>query len=312
MTGPATPTGAALGYRDPRYVDSLTEWGDPMPLPRSGGWLLARPTPIGGLRDARGPYPLLACADWEALDTDLAALAGDLVSVVGVTDPFGAYDEALLHRTFGDLVRPFRRHYIVDLEQVGQRPWSRKLEQTARRALRSVEIEVLDEPAVHAATWSELYRNLIDRHGVTGIRAFSAASFERLLAMPGVTLLLARSGDRILGGQVYLRQGDVVHCHLGAVTPEGYQLDTFHAMDRVSLERFAGTARWLDLGGGQGDPEGQDGLARYKARWATDSRWTWLVGRILDPDAYAHLVAVTDSADSPWFPAYRTAFLPAI
>ncbi|MFN8619321.1 MAG: hypothetical protein U0869_01070 [Chloroflexota bacterium] len=77
-------------------------------------------------------------ADWEALDTDLPALAGDLVSVVGVTDPFEAYDEALLHRTFGDLVRPFRRHYIVDLEQV-EAALVAQAGAGARRALRSVE-----------------------------------------------------------------------------------------------------------------------------------------------------------------------------
>ena len=41
------------GYLHPRYAASLSEFGDPLHLPRSGGWLLKRP--VGGiLVDAMG------------------------------------------------------------------------------------------------------------------------------------------------------------------------------------------------------------------------------------------------------------------
>jgi len=62
------------------------------------------------------PNPLFACGDWPALRADLDSLAGRLVSVTLVTDPFGAYDEALLKSIF-DVVRRFKKHFVVDLAE---------------------------------------------------------------------------------------------------------------------------------------------------------------------------------------------------
>src|SRR5271169_6676102 len=102
------------GYLHPEYVRSLFEFGEPLSLERSGGWLLKRLID-GVATDAMGPYPLFACADWNALEPDFARISGSVVSVIVVTDPFGQYDEALLRNCFPDLMIPFKKHFINDL-----------------------------------------------------------------------------------------------------------------------------------------------------------------------------------------------------
>ena len=87
-----------------------------MQLPKSGGWLLMR-TIDGARLDAMGTYPLFACPDWKSLKCDFNQLGKSLVSVVVVTDPFGEYDEALLRDSFGDLVTPFKSHFLNDLSR---------------------------------------------------------------------------------------------------------------------------------------------------------------------------------------------------
>ena len=93
------------GYLHPRYAESLCEFGEPLHLPRSGGWLLMRRVD-SNRADAMSAYPLFACLDWKSLKSDIDQLAKSLVSVVVVTDPFGDYDEALLRESFCDLQPP--------------------------------------------------------------------------------------------------------------------------------------------------------------------------------------------------------------
>ena len=77
------------GYLSPEYVASQAECGQPLALPRSGGWLLERRIPGSEATDAMGPYPIFCCSDWSVLGDDLAGLGDRLVSLVLVTDPFG-------------------------------------------------------------------------------------------------------------------------------------------------------------------------------------------------------------------------------
>ena len=45
------------GYMHPFYAEALSEFGTPVALPASGGWLLERCLPGTADRDAMGPYP---------------------------------------------------------------------------------------------------------------------------------------------------------------------------------------------------------------------------------------------------------------
>jgi hypothetical protein len=317
-----------VGYAHPAYARALAEFGRPIALDASRGWLLERPIPGTEERDAIGPYPLFACGDWPALRADLDSLAGRLVSVTLVTDPFGAYDEALLKSIF-DVVRRFKKHFVVDLAESDRAVASKHHRYYARRALRELRVEVSTKPEAHVEEWTRLYSGLIARHGIEGIRSFSAAAFDAQMRVPGVVLFRALHGETVVGehlwyapsrpeGSICLEDsegnsGGVAYSHLAATTESGYSLGAAYALHWAALEHFRGRLRWLDLGGGAGIGEAQarDGLTEFKAGWATGSRLAYLCGRILSPERYGsltraatgRLAAGRNSVD--YFPAYR-------
>src|SRR5262245_26788631 len=105
----------SAAYAHPFYAESLAEFGEPFALRRSGGWVLKRPIPNHGSRDAMGPYPLFLCCDWSKLAMDLEQIGDGIVSLVVVADPFGGYRPEFLLQCFPDLMTPFKQHFVVDL-----------------------------------------------------------------------------------------------------------------------------------------------------------------------------------------------------
>src|SRR5512147_3121730 len=103
-----------MGYADPRYAFSLSEFGEPRELPRCGGWIIARPIPGTPYQDATGCYPLFACRDWTKLREDLEHAGPDLVSLVLVADPLSGVAPDYLEQCF-DFARPFKTHFVADL-----------------------------------------------------------------------------------------------------------------------------------------------------------------------------------------------------
>ena len=104
------------GYLSPVYSASMNPFGLPVALLESGGFLLERLIPGTAYHDAMGMYPLLCCTDWSGLPADLVGLAGRVVSVVLVTDPFGEFTPSAM---VGALNRGFVRykdHYVIDLQ----------------------------------------------------------------------------------------------------------------------------------------------------------------------------------------------------
>jgi len=291
------------GYASRAYAESLSGFGEILHLPRCGGYLLKRKIPGTTEHDAMGCYPLFFCGNWTLLEADLAELPEELVSVALVADPFGDYSTELLESAF-DVVNPYRVHYIVDLEQPIGEIGSRHHRREARKALEKVRVEVCRNPVGFSKDWIKLYQALAKRHGIRGIRAFSARAFEQQLGMPGIVVHHAYCGERLVGAQLFHIQGDVVCCHLGAVSELGYETGAFYAMDRFSFELFSGRARKLDLGGGTGlSSAGDDGLSRYKKGWSTQMRPVYFCGRIINPGRYEALSQPFGPTN--YFPVYR-------
>jgi len=69
----------ATDYAHAGYAASLAEFGEPVFLPRSGGWILRRRIDGSPFSDAMGPYPLFFCPNWSGLGEDLSELAAELV-----------------------------------------------------------------------------------------------------------------------------------------------------------------------------------------------------------------------------------------
>ena len=311
MTGDAAghpqadpPACAAPGYRSAEYAEAFTGLGRPLPLPQSGGWLLEREIPGTALRDAMGLYPLLCCEDWAALPQDLeAASAAGLVSVTAVTDPLGAYDEALLKSCFSRAA-PYKEHFIADLTAPLESFVSKSHRQNARRALRKVSVEVCEEPLRYLDDWVELYGVLAQKHGITGLRAFSRESFEQQFQVPGLVMFRAADEDGTVGLDLWYVDGDAAQGHLAAFSDRGYAKSASYATKWTLLNHFAGKLRWVNFGGVAGAAGGQGGgLAHFKQGWSTTSRPTYICGRVFDEQAYRQLTR--GLPETSYFPAYR-------
>lgn len=290
----------------PRYSESLMEFGTPRELPRCGGWILERQIPGESFRDVMGCYPLFTCQDWSQLYIDLEEIGDELVSLSLVTDPFGDYDPAYLRRCFKDVVIPFKEHYIIDLHRPLNEIAGRRHRKNARRALRNLRINVFDEPTNFVEEWISLYSNLIDKHNISGIPAFSKSAFVKQLSIPGTVVLSAEYQDVTVAAQIYFVQGDVVHCHLGSASQTGYVQGALHALDFFSIEYFSDKVHWLDLGGAAGITSGStDGLSLYKSGWSTETRIAYFCGRILNHERYEKIVKASGITATDYFPTYR-------
>jgi hypothetical protein len=290
----------------PWYAESLGEFGIPCELPRCKGWILERQIPGFPYRDAMGCYPLFACQDWSQLHNDLEEIGSELVSLALVTDPFGVYEPSYLHRCFGDVVIPFKEHYVADLRRPLEDIVGRRHRKSALRALRNLQVKVCKDPAQFIDEWSVLYNGLIEKRGISGISAFSRTAFEKQLSLPGTVVLRAIHNDVTVGAQIYFVQGDVVHCHLGAASQTGYELGAIYALDFTSIEYFSDKVHWLNIGGGVGtNSDGTDGLSMYKRGWSTETRTAYFCGRIFNRERYAEIVNTRGFDVTDYFPAYR-------
>lgn len=296
----------AQGYGHPDYVHSLSEWGEPMPLTQSEGWLLRRRVPNGDGEDAMGCYPLFTCANWHTLDRDLEEAGERLISVALVTDPFAPLDETQLKALFPDVMRHYKDHFVIDLRKPVESFISGPRQKRIRKNMAGVSVEYCDTPIQYLDDWCEAYGNLVRRHHVTGLRVFSRAAFARQLSMPGMSMLRAEKDGQLLGMHLYLLQGDVAHCHLGAYTDAGYAVGATHTLDWHSTKIFASMARWINLGGGAGvNNDGSDGLTAYKRSWSTDTRPVYFCGRIFDRQRYDELSKLNRAENANYFPRYR-------
>ncbi len=296
------------GYAHPLYADSLSEFGSPQALPRSGGWILKRSIPDSPYDDAMGCYPLFACGDWSQLEADIDALGDELVSLAIVADPFGDYDERLLRSCFPDHVMPFKEHLIIDLQQAMFTYVSSHHRRNARKALNQVSVELCRDPRQLREEWPLLYAELAQRHRLQGIQAFSGQALTRQLSLPELVAFRAMHDGCVVGITLWIVQGDVVYYHLGASTDLGYRLRASFALFWRAIEFFTDSGRcWIDLGAGAGlQHRGNDGLVRFKSGWATGTRHVYFCGRVLNETLYRETVHVTGTTQSSYFPAYRS------
>jgi hypothetical protein len=297
---------SASGYLHRGYADSFAEMGTTRELSHCGGWLVERVIPGSDFLDAMGCYPIFACRQWTSLPLDLTPLADQLVSLSLVADPFGEFTEDDLGRWF-DLVRPYKQHYVTDLSRWVDHRMPRRHRRNTASALESVQLETCSEPLHMLEDWITLYDQLIERHGITGIKAFSRESFRKQLGVPGLVMFKASADGHVVGLHLWYVQGDVAYGHLGATSARGYELMTSYALYWYAIEQLRGCVRWLDLGGEPDVSEAgsRDGLRQFKKGWSTGVRQAYLCGRIFQPDVYARLVSRNGIGSTSYFPGYR-------
>jgi Acetyltransferase (GNAT) domain len=298
--------GGLTGYLHPGYPASFEEFARPRELPCCGGWVLERP--IAGFedRDAMGCYPLFVCSDWSYLYQDLGEIGDGLVCLSLVTDPFGDYDEAYLHRCFHDVVIPFKHHYVVDYKVWKDRKFDADTRREIRNALKSLKVEVCPDPHLYLDEWIRLYALLIERYHIDSLRAFSRQSFARQFDVPGFWMYRAYQQDRTVGIALAYTQGEMAYLHLTSMDQAGYKLGASYGLYSTAIEHLAGMASLLNIGGTPGVAEGQqDGLKYFKMHWATGTRMTYFCGRIFNPDRYHAIAKARELVGGNYFPSYR-------
>ena len=295
------------GYAHPAYAASLAEVGEPRHLPTSGAWVLERRIEGSPHRDAMGCYPLFTCVDWTRLGDDLAAIGSDLVALSAVTDPLSQPDADILAPVFPHLLKPFKCHYVVDLDDWTASRLDAHHRRNVRQALDNLSIELVENPAACADEWVALYQMLIEKHHIGGVAAFSEGSLRQQLAVPGAVAFKATRDGATVGMTIWYVQGEVGYYHLAAYTDSGYTFRASYGLFSRALDDFKQRGlRSVSLGGAAGlvdDPT--NGLARFKRGWATGTRTVFLCGRIFNADAYNALASRRPQAGVEYFPSYR-------
>ena len=256
-----------------------------------------------------GAYPLFVCDDWSRLSEDFDAQQGRLVSIALVTDPFAPVDPVTLGERF-ERVSRFKEHFIVDLSAPSA--ISSHHRYYAKRGLKQVRVtrqDNLDDAAVDR--WVELYANLVRRHALRGIKAFSRESFALQLRVPGLVMLEAWHGRQPVGAHLWFVQGDKGYSHLMALNEAGYKLQAAYALYweaiHASAALFGSQVRWLTLGAGAGvGSAGTNGLTWFKQGWSSQTRPVHLCGKVLDPENYLALCTARGTTEASYFPAYRS------
>ncbi len=297
----------SFGYLHPEYAASLREFGEPVHLPWSDGWVLKRPIPGTKMYDAMGCYPLFTCRYWDRLAEDLHKLGQEVVAFSAVIDPFGSYDTKSLALLFPDVCKVFKMHYLVDLKAVDVFNFSKHHQRNARYAFKHLSIKEVENSEKALNDWQRLYDILKIRHNIRGISAFSRNAFQKQFAVPGLMAFKALYQEQVVGMLLWYVQGTHAYYHLGAYDETGYTLKASFALFRYAIDYFSAEGiHCLNLGAGSGltvDPS--NGLDRFKSGWSNASRPVYFVGRIFDAKSYLTLTNEVSSKKNEFFPSYR-------
>jgi hypothetical protein len=292
------------GYFSPDYTKTLSEFGDPVVLPASGACLLRREIGTSGYFDAMGGYPVFCCPDWSGLREDLEAWSDRLVSVVVTPDPMSTPGANQLAAIF-DLLRPYKDHFVIRTGKPPDSFVSRRHRLHAEKALRQVAVEVCHEPLRFVDEFDRLFGVLATRHRIEGLRRFSKQAFAKQFALPGFVMFRALIDGRIVGLDTWYLQQGCAQGHLSALDSTAYEMHAAYAIKWRVIEYFNDKAEWINLGGGR-SLDGGDGLSAFKRGWATETRPSWICGRILQPKRYAALTRALPNNTETYFPSYRS------
>ncbi|KAA3617586.1 MAG: GNAT family N-acetyltransferase [Calditrichaeota bacterium] len=294
------------GYSSSKYAQSLSEFGKPVFLKGSNAWVLQRDICNSGLKDATGCYPIFSLENWNMLAEDLRAKAESWITFSVVTDPFADFSEQELRSIFTDKCYSFKKHFVVDLQKDWQFYLDKNHKRNAKRALKTLQINRIEQSEDYLDSWVGLYSNLVKKHKIRGIARFSKKSFKEQFQVPGFLSYKAVLDGQIVGMVLFYEAGNKVYYHLAAYTESGYKNNASFGIFFKAISDFADLGKkWLNLGSGAGLKSTEDGLTRFKKGWATDTRTAYFCGKILDKEIYNKL-SKGANPDSGFFPLYRS------
>jgi hypothetical protein len=150
------------GYLNEKYAQSLSEFGTPVWLEKSQGWIIKRS--IQHCYDGMGCYPLFCCKDWSKLYLDMTQIKSEIISLALVTDPFGNYQETDLRKIFCDVCFPYKEHFVIDLKKDKKKFIVEHHQRNAKKALKLLKIQSSQEGISYLENWNCLYNKLIEKY----------------------------------------------------------------------------------------------------------------------------------------------------
>lgn len=294
------------GYLHRAYAYSLKEFGSPLQLKQSAGWLLKRQIPGTSYHDAMGCYPFFACRDWSQLPDDLEEIGDSIVSLSMVTDPFGNFEIEQLRTIFPEVCVPFKKHFVANLNAPLDTFIDKHHKRNIRKAEEHITVEQVQNPLSMHKQWTELYRNLIKRHRISGIVRFSAQSFEMQLGTPGLIMFQALHKNEVAGMALFYVMNNIAYYHLAAYNDTGYRYRASYAIFWQALLTFQKSAvSFVSFGAGAGvENDGLDGLSRFKKGWSNETRPVFFCGRVFNTPLY-NALNTQNAGQVNYFPAYR-------
>ena len=267
------------GYLHRKYAESLSEFGQPVYLPNCEGWILKRRIPGTEYYDAMGCYPLFMCKDWSKLHLDLESIKEEIICISIVTGPFVEPNKLDLKSCFADVLIPFKKHYTTLLSQPIEGYASKHHLRYSSRSLRHIKVKQSLGTDRALADWNDIYSNLIKRHNLSGIHAFSTDSFKKQFKVPGLIIFTALCDNKTVGMILWYVQNKIGYYHLGAYTDLGYELRASFGLFRHSIEYFQEMGLTsLNLGSGAGIKASEaDGLSRFKKGWSNEIRTSFFL-----------------------------------
>lgn len=294
------------GYSSEDYARSLSEFGTPLELPNSQGWVLTRQIEDTDYRDAMGPYPLFSCANPAGLTQDIKELDPELASIVLVTDPMVDFDKEMLSTTFPDICIPFQEHYVIDFTKMTTANLKRHHRRAAMKALSELEIEVIEDPDSFLEDWLRLHSHLVHRHNIRGIRRMSREVFKRQFEIPGMVMIVAKRRGVPVAAMMNFIQGDCAQGHILGCTPGGYASSALYGILWHSFEVLGEKVQYYNLMGvpGEGTNSGEN-IQYFKSGWTSETRTSYLCGRIINHEKYNELSELKGKQQASYFPKYR-------
>ena len=250
-----------------------------------------------------GCYPIFSCQNWSRVTEDIRSLSEELVTISLVADPFGDYRPEDLSLWF-DQVVTFKHHRVVDFSK----PLSVTKHHSyyGRKARAELVVEIGAPTNDFADEWTAIYSCLVNRHNLKGIKAFSRASFEIQLKIPGMVVARALKNGVLVGAHLWYEQQGIAYSHLAASTDAGYALNCSYAIYAAALEYFQPKMQFINLGAGAGLNAKDDKLDWFKAGWSNALRTAYFCGRVLNAPKYRALTNSLRTRESTYFPAYRS------
>ena len=290
-------------YATDAYAQTLFHIGRPVAVPEWGCNVVARPIPGGG-EDLAGCYPIAVLNADADLRGGLARLRAEgFVSVTLTLDDFHRPSIEELQNTF-DVVRPFKTHFVHQGPIENYRP-GRNHRHKINRSRRSVITKPIDL-SQYVAAWASLYHDVINKHSLSGMHAFTLASFEMLAQIPGLETIGGFVGNELVSCNTWVTHNGRVHSHLVASNALGYELRAAYAVSDASVTYFR-NAEIVNFGGGAGvEDNAEDGLAQFKRGFGNAQARSYICGAILDRSNYARLTTARNRLlPTDYFPAYR-------